>query len=97
MFLLYNNFLNRVTKILLTYVQDFTSLPLLPLTALISSSGRAVSLAAVEVTGVFKKCLDRQVDEGLRMTKCEAEGGQMLNSKNEYYTPKIVLLLFRQL
>ena len=50
-----------------------------------------------EVTGVFKKCLDRQVDEGLRMTKCEAEGGQMLNSKNEYYTPKIVLLLFRQL
>ena len=50
-----------------------------------------------KVTGVFTKCLNRQVDEGLRMTVCEGEGGQMLNSKNEYYTPKIVLPMFRQL
>ena len=50
-----------------------------------------------EVTGVFKKCLDRQVDEGLRITRCEAEGGTILNSKNEFFTPKIVSTVFRQL
>ena len=48
------------------------------------------------VTGVFRKCLDRQVDEGLRITECEAEGGTVLNSKNEWYTPKIVEPVFRQ-
>ena len=39
------------------------------------------------VTGVFRKCLDRQIDEGLRITACETEGGVLLNSKNEFFTP----------
>ena len=42
------------------------------------------------VTGVFRKCLDRQVDEGIRIFKCVAEGQNLLNSKNEWYTPRIV-------
>ena len=50
-----------------------------------------------EVTGVFNKCLDRQVDEGLRITRYEAEEGTLLNSKNELFTPKIVSTVFRQL
>ena len=49
-----------------------------------------------KVTGVFRKCLDRQVDEGLRITECEASGAQILKSKNEFYTPKIVVAEFRQ-
>ena len=49
-----------------------------------------------KVTGVFKKCLDRQVDEGLRITECETEGGDILNSRNEWFTPKIVEAIFRQ-
>ena len=48
------------------------------------------------VTGCFKKPLLRQIDEGLRIDQCEAEGG-ILNSKNEYFTPKIVVPTFRQL
>ena len=48
------------------------------------------------VTGVFKKCLDRQVDEGFRIIQCEAENGLVLNSKNEWFTPKIVETVFRQ-
>ena len=49
-----------------------------------------------KVTGVFRKCLDRQIDEGLRISKCEAQGGVLLNSKIEFFTPKIVLPVFRQ-
>ena len=49
-----------------------------------------------KVSGVFKKCLDRQVDEGLRIIECEKEGGKVLNSKNEWFTPKIVEAVFRQ-
>ena len=48
------------------------------------------------VTGVFKKCLDRQIDEGLRITACETQGGVLLNSKNKFFTPRIVLPVFRQ-
>ena len=48
------------------------------------------------VTGTFRKPLLRQIDEGLRLDQCEAEGG-ILNSKNEYFTPKIVMPAFRQL
>ena len=48
------------------------------------------------VTGVFKKCLDRQFDEGFRIIQCEAENGLVLNSKNEWFTPKIVETVFRQ-
>ena len=44
------------------------------------------------VTGV---CLDRQVDEGLRIFECEANG-TVLNSKNKFYTQKIVHPEFRQ-
>ena len=49
-----------------------------------------------KVTGVFKKCLDRQIDEGLRIFDVEAEGGKILNSKNEWFTPKIVEQVYRQ-
>ena len=49
-----------------------------------------------EVTGVFRKCLDRQIDEGLRITECESEGGTILNSKNEWFTPRIVEAVYRQ-
>ena len=48
-----------------------------------------------KVSGVFPKCLNRQIDEGLRITECEAEG-ELLNSKNEFFTPKIVEPVFRQ-
>jgi hypothetical protein len=48
------------------------------------------------VTSAFRKCLDRQVDEGFRITQCETEGGQVLNSKKEFFTPKIVMPVFRQ-
>ena len=34
------------------------------------------------VASVFKKCLDRQVEEGLRILECEGGGGVVLNSKN---------------
>ena len=46
------------------------------------------------VTGTFRKPLLRQIDEGLRLDQCE---GEILNSKNEYFTPKIVVPEFRQL
>ena len=49
------------------------------------------------VSGVFRKCLDRQVDEGLRIQQCENEGGVLLNSKNEWFTPKVVETIFKQL
>ena len=49
-----------------------------------------------KVSGVFQKCMDRQVDEGLRIIECEKEGGKVLNSKNEWFTPKIVEAVFRQ-
>ena len=38
------------------------------------------------VSGKFRKCLDRQVDEGLRIQRREREGCVLLNSKNEFYT-----------
>ena len=48
------------------------------------------------VSGVFKNCLDRQVDEGFRILQCENETGVVLNSKNEWFTPRIVETVFRQ-
>ena len=48
------------------------------------------------VSGVFKKCLDMQVDEGFRILECESETGVALNSKNEWFTPRIVETVFRQ-
>ena len=50
----------------------------------------------VNVTGQFKRCLERQVNEDIRMQPCEAEGGTVL-SRNEYYTPKGVQPVFRHL
>ena len=44
----------------------------------------------MKVTGRFTKCLDRQVDEDLRMQEFEGGGGVILNSKCEYYTPKSI-------
>ena len=51
----------------------------------------------MKVTGRFTKCLDRQVDEDLRMQEFEGGGGVILNSKCEYYTPKSIQPVFRQL
>ena len=50
----------------------------------------------VKVTGKFRKCLERQVTEGLLIEKCEKSGGKLLNSKNEYFTPKNVETIFKQ-
>ena len=49
-----------------------------------------------KVSGAFQKCLNIQVDEGLKMTASESLGVTLLNSKNEFYTPKIVMSVFRQ-
>ena len=51
----------------------------------------------MKVTGRFRKCLDRQVDEDLRMQEFEGGGGVLLNSKCEYFTPKSIQPVFRQL
>jgi hypothetical protein len=50
----------------------------------------------VTVSGSFSKCLQRQVDEDIRMQEYEANGGILLNSKYEYYTPKSVQTIFHQ-
>ena len=50
----------------------------------------------MKVTGKFRKCLERQVSEGIQITQCENEGGNLLNSKNEYFTPKNVETIFKQ-
>ena len=44
----------------------------------------------VKVAQKFQKCLYRQVDEDVRMQEFETDGGVLLNSKYEYYTPKSV-------
>ena len=49
----------------------------------------------MKVTAVFKKCLQRQVNEGVQINKCEARGDKILNSKNEYFTPKTIQTVFR--
>ena len=50
----------------------------------------------MRVTKKFEKCLYRQVFEDIRMQHCVSEGGSLLNSKNEYYTPKSVQAVFKQ-
>ena len=50
----------------------------------------------VMVTGKFRKCLERQVTEVLFIDKCEKSEGKLLNSKNEYFTPKNVQTIFNQ-
>ena len=37
----------------------------------------------VELTGTFSKCLQRQVDEDIRMKQYEAEEAVLLNTKHE--------------
>ena len=44
----------------------------------------------------FGKCLNRQVHEDIRMQKFVSKGGTLLNSKNEYFTPKSVQAIFKQ-
>ena len=58
---------------------------------------RGVTDYKFKVVRKFSKCLQRQIDEDLRMQKNEREGGVNLNSKNEYYTPKGVQPVFLQL
>ena len=55
-----------------------------------------VSDYKVRVDGRFLKCLYRQVDEDVRMQQVEAMGGELLNSKYEWYMPKSVQPVFRQ-
>ena len=50
----------------------------------------------MEVTGTFRKCLLRQIDEDVRIQSYEAEGGKLLNSKYEWFTPKSVHPVYRQ-
>ena len=50
----------------------------------------------MNVTGRFTKCLERQVTEGIRIEMCEKEGGQLLNSENEYFTPRNIETVFKQ-
>ena len=47
------------------------------------------------VVNKFSKCLPRQVNEDIRMQEFESKGGTLLNSKQEYYTPKSVQTVFR--
>ena len=49
-----------------------------------------------KVAGRFLKCLYRQVDEDVRMKQFEQKGGELLNSKYEYFMPKSVQPVFRQ-
>ena len=49
-----------------------------------------------KVSNTFQRCIQRQVDEGLRMKTREGEGCVLLNSKNELFTPKLVELDIRQ-
>jgi hypothetical protein len=51
----------------------------------------------VKVVGKYQKCLNRQVDEDVQMQQYEACGCVLLNSKYEYYMPKSVQPVFRQL
>ena len=50
----------------------------------------------MKVTKQFIKCLNRQVFEDIRMQACVMKGGTLLNSKNEYYTPKSVQVIYKQ-
>ena len=47
----------------------------------------------MKVISVFK---NEQVNERVQITKCEAKGDKILNSKNEYFTPKTIQTVFRQ-
>ena len=49
----------------------------------------------MRVTGKFRKCLERQVAEGILITECERSGESLLNSKNEYFTLKIIQTIFK--
>ena len=49
-----------------------------------------------KVSGTFNRCLQRQLDEGMRMNTNEADGCVLLNSRNEWFTPKLVVPTFRQ-
>ena len=49
-----------------------------------------------KVTNKFKKCLERQVNEDIRMQHHKKDGCTLLNSKNEWYTPKSVEPVFKQ-
>ena len=48
------------------------------------------------VSGTFPKCLQQQVDESLRMRIAEDNGQVLFNSKNEWFTPRLVVPAFRQ-
>ena len=48
------------------------------------------------VTKKCSKCLDREVHEDIRIRKCVSDGWTLLNSKNEYFTPKSVQAIFKQ-
>ena len=49
-----------------------------------------------KITSKFGRCLQRQVDEDIRMQVFEKGGGTILNSRLEYYTAKSVQPVFRQ-
>ena len=50
-----------------------------------------------KMSGTFSKCLERQVDEGVRIRLNEQDGVVLMNSKNEWFTVKTVETVFRQM
>ena len=48
-----------------------------------------------KVAGTFRKCLQRQVDENVRIQNCESGVGHLLNSKREYFSSKSVIPYFK--
>jgi hypothetical protein len=45
-----------------------------------------------KVSSTFKRCLQSQIDEGLRIKRKENDGCILLNGKNKLCTPKLVEL-----
>ena len=48
---------------------------------------REPSMFSYKVEGTFRSCLDRQVQEGVRITLDESD--ELLNSKSEYHQPGV--------
>ena len=48
---------------------------------------RETSTLSYKVEGTFKSCLDRQVQEGVRITYDESD--ELLNSKSEFHQPGV--------
>ena len=75
-------------------IMDVGAFPWLPRGVVWGNGG--VDDYEMKVIKQFRKCLNRQVFEDIRMQACVMKGGTLLNSKNEYYTPKSVQVIYKQ-